>query len=261
MTIPELQEAYLDQLRGQRRSSSTLALNRRWLSGYFEFCAAQGVDQLAQLTPELLPAYYQNLLWRSDSSKGRRYAPNSLYQMLQMLRTFLRWAHTEGHLERDLVALVVLPRTFQTACLSLPELESLHRQLDPTTALGLRDSALMAVFYEAELSRDQAHRLDLADVRMPERQLVVHRSDGSQRLHALTDRLAEVLSPYLERGRPLLRPRAGEPAVFLTRSGLRLGSDAIGARIQALGQRAGLETTVHPRLLVRSGQAHRGPKR
>jgi len=260
MTVAQLQEAYLEDLVRQRRSHSTLASNRRWLNAYCEFAAAHRVGQLHELTPELLPALYQSLLC-APGNKRRRYSANSLYQMVQMVRAFLHWAFTQGYLEQDLVADLVLPRSSPAACLTLAELAALQRQQSSETALGLRDRALMEIFYEAELSKEQAHRLDLQDVRLSERQVRVADRSEKPVWRTVTARLATALSAYLERGRSLLGPAAGEKAVFLTRSGGRLGPDAIAARIKSLGQRAGLAQTLHPRLLVASGQAHRRAKR
>jgi len=110
VTLAELQQAYFDSLRKQRRSLATVGVNRRWVGGLLDFCARQGSEQLADLTPELLAAYQHHLQGLVHRCKGRRYAPNSLDQMVQTLRTFLRWAFNQGYLQRDLAQGVLLSR-------------------------------------------------------------------------------------------------------------------------------------------------------
>ncbi len=254
MSLTELQEVYLDYLRNQRRSLSTVGLNRRWLGGFLEFCASQGVTEAVRLTPGLLPAYHEYLLGRLHNRKGRRYSPNSLYQMLYILRAFLRWTFIQGHVALDLSADVAMPRLNPTALLAPADLEALYLQAgaDP---LGLRDAALVAVFHEAQLELEQALRLDLEAIRLVERRLLVRQS-GEVRIVSMGKGLTWKLAVYLEEGRAQLSPPADERAVFLNRSGQRLSAYAVQARLRAMGERAGLSQTVHPRLLARSGQAH-----
>jgi site-specific recombinase XerD len=161
VTLLQLQETYLDYLRKQRRSLTTVSLNRRWLGGFQQFCAVQGVELLADLTPELLPAYHQHLQGRLHNRKGRRYAPNSLYQMVYTLRNFLRWAFLQGYLKIDLGEGVALARPTPSVCLEPSDLELLYRQADSDAVLSLRDAALVALCYEAELTLEQVHCLDL----------------------------------------------------------------------------------------------------
>ena len=77
------------------------------------------------------------------------------------------------------------------------------------------------------------------------------------RLQIMSERLVKKLGAYLERGRAQLQPPEEETAVFLGRTGMRLSTQAVKARLRALGERAGLSQIVHPRLLARSGQVHR----
>lgn len=246
MTFPELLEAYVADLLEQGRSRSTVRLNRRWLEGYFEFCAGQGVQTVAGLAPEHLTGFHRELSGPDAQRRGgRRYSPHSLYQMLQMLRAFLRWAFARGYFERDLGADVSLPRTYPTGNLSALDLEHLY-----ASAEDARDVALLAIFAEGELSQNQVHRLNLEDVDLTGRRLLV-----KGKPQVLRPRLAEALTAYLERERG--RSLEGERAVFTTGSGLRLSTDAIGARLRALGKLAGLSQSLSARLLVRSGRVHR----
>jgi len=247
VTLKELQDGYLAELQ-ESRSPSTLRLNRRWLEGYREFCAARGVQEPPGMTSQLLADYHQSLL------ESRRYSLNSLRQMLHMLRSFLRWAYARGHLTSDLGALVGPLRPSHLTYLTESELAHLYAvaKASANPALGLRDVALVAVFYEGKLSAEEAHRLDLADVALPERSLLGQ---------FVRDSLAQALADYLERARPALHPQEGETAVFLSRTGRRLGVHALSVRLRALGVEAGLSSTLSPRRLALSGQAHRSQGR
>ncbi len=256
MTLEELQGIYLDDLRRQRRTLSTVNLYRRWLEGFLQFCAARGVVETGGLSPDLLPAYHQSVLSRLHNRKGRRYSANSVHQMLYTLRGFLRWAHQQGHVAQDMGASVELPRLMPAGPLGPAEVELLYHHAG-TEPLGLRDAALVAVFFEAELQLNEALQLDVEDVRLSERQLLVRQAGGS-RVEGVSDRLSERLRAYLEQGREHLRPPVEEKAVFLNRAGLRLSAYAVLARLRNMGERAGLAQALHPKLLARSGSSHRG---
>jgi integrase/recombinase XerC/integrase/recombinase XerD len=101
--------------------------------------------------------------------------------------------------------------------------------LPAVTPLELRDRALFELARGHGLGAEELVGLDV----------------GSERL--LGDPPPAALAAYLERGRPVLAAAGGDPALFLSKSGLRLSSSDVRRRLSAWTRRAPT-TRVHTRI-------------
>ncbi|MFN8611626.1 MAG: hypothetical protein U0931_29040 [Vulcanimicrobiota bacterium] len=78
-------------------------------------------------------------------------------QILRPVSQLLRWAFTVGHLATDPTRELVLPRPVQPVAekLSWKELRLLFKAPDRSTAVGLRDAALLCPFYNGAWNNDR----------------------------------------------------------------------------------------------------------
>jgi integrase/recombinase XerD len=169
--------------------------------------------------------------------------------MLRVLASFYRWAT-----ERQLVLLdptrdieLIRPGKPALRRLTPDQVLAVLEAPDPTTPLGLRDRALLATFYATGIRRRECHMLDLADYDRTDQSLAVrHAKGGSMRKLPVLPHLAEMLEDYLDLGRPFLRTRRGERAMFIaSQTGQRLCYNQIYNLVTDYGRTAGVELTVH----------------
>ena len=64
------------------------------------------------------------------------------------------------------------------------------------------------------------------------------------------------LTRYLERGRPALSAAAGDPALFLSKSGRRLSTSDVRRRLRVWARHAAAQGAVHPHALRHSFATH-----
>lgn len=229
-------------------SEATLERYRYWLDAFEAYCR----DQLELSGPEALyprhfDSFRQHLLWKPGPS-GRFYAPNTVYQALRMVRSFVRWFVARQGLPDPTAGLVLSrPREKSPRILSLPEVERLFEVPDQTP-LGLRDRALLRLFYHG-LSEEDARQLDPGHLDLTARQLEI---PGRECRLELTTPLVDALLAYLREGRPALA--ASDQVLFPGRRGGRLGVLHLRNQVRRHGRIAGLGT-VTPRILRRSGEA------
>lgn len=113
--------------------------------------------------------------------------------------------------------------------------------------LHLRNLAMVALMARAGLRVGEVVALDRSDVELRERSgwATIRQGKGLvERKAPLSLQARRALAAYLEQ-----RPAMGDPALFVSKSGLRVGERAVQRMVKSAGQRAGIERAVTPHLL------------
>ena len=237
-------EAFLAYLEVERRTSKhTLDAYRRDLEALAHWSEAQGCDVLA-LQPEQVRAFVA-------AEHRRGLSPKSLQRRLSACRSFYGWHVRQGRLAASPTAAIRAPKAPRKLpqVLDPDEVKALVEV--PTDApLGLRDRALLELFYSSglrlsELCALRWHDLDLADG------LVTVLGKGSKQRSV----------PLGSHARNALREwrtstgAASDAPVFPGRAG-PITPRAVQLRLRQLAQRQGLFKRVHPHLLRHSFASH-----
>jgi site-specific recombinase XerD len=107
------------------------------------------------------------------------------------------------------------------------EINDLVDTFDPSTALGLRNRALVELVYSAGLRSAEAVGLDLGDVDFEQELVHIREGKGAKdRIVPLGEEAAQLVSLYLHRARPELA-RGAENALFLSTRGRRLDTSTL----------------------------------
>ncbi|MGH9969969.1 MAG: tyrosine-type recombinase/integrase [Pyrinomonadaceae bacterium] len=200
---------------------------------------------------------------RHRTPKGKPISAATLRQWLAIIRSFFVWLNRNGHLLHNPSERLTFPRKEQPLphVLNESEIARLIEMPDLTTALGLRDRALMETLYATGIRHAEAHRLDLYDVDTASHRLTVRLGKGQRdRLVPLTETAAHWLTRYVTVGRPELSAgkwwgkgrRRGQPklipptsALWLAVTGRRLSYQMIADRIRDYAVQAELKASVH----------------
>jgi integrase/recombinase XerD len=125
--------------------------------------------------------------------------------------------------------------------LAADEVERALAGIATATPTGLRDRTMLELLYSTGVRRGELAGLDVGDVDFARCVLRVRRGKGGRsRVVPLGRRAATWLHRYLDDGRPRALRRADEPALFLSRRGVRIGVKMVTARMHACLRRAGL---------------------
>lgn len=247
MTWTLLVHRHLEQLKTLGLSPKTVELSRRWLERFLEFCEHRDVARPVALRPEHLGAFRRHLRLCTTCS-GSYYSQSTVAQGLSRVRRFLSWATEHNFLlrdpSRDLV--VSKPGVVLRPLLTPEQMEFLLKVPSPSTSAGLRDRAVLEVFYGTGLRRAECQALDLVDVNLRTQVLWVRRGKGgAERVLPVGESLAEALEVYLQKGRPHQARLPGQPALFLDRYGVRLSNQMLGVLVREHGRSAGVKVTPH----------------
>ena len=113
-------------------------------------------------------------------------------------------------------------------------------------ALGLRDRAMLSIYYGCGLRRSEGVALNIGDVLFSEGLLHVRQGKGrKERYVPLSEGVERDLLAYLRHGRPQLLNTDGanptEKALLVSRRGSRITGQSLLLRVKRLAERAGLD--------------------
>jgi integrase/recombinase XerC/integrase/recombinase XerD len=122
------------------------------------------------------------------------------------------------------------------------DVASLLDRIPATTPLEQRDRALFELAYAAGLRAEELVSLDIGAVDFDTETVRVEGKGGKTRIVPVGEHALAQLARYLERSRPALQAAAGpadpERALFISKSGRRLGTSDVRRRLRAWARAA-----------------------
>lgn len=226
----------------------------RLAAEFFAWLEAAGVTDRQRVTAASVGAYFAHLAERPRVSRPGGLSRAYLAKHRQALRLLARylWESGQGGFEVPPDPRRATPEESSPEVLSRSEVEGLYSACADDT-LGLRDRAMLAVYYGCGLRRSEGTALDVADV-LPGRDLVYVRRGKNyrERYVPLATGAARDLTAYLYEARPTLAD-PGTGALLVSVRGQRIGGRSLLNRLRALqahvpdldGRTVGLHTLRH----------------
>lgn len=247
MTPDAIIAAWLERQAAERAPSPhTLAAWRRDLARLTRWMAGHELDDFAALTPDHMRAFVA-------ACHRQGLAPSSLQRVLSSCRGLFATLIADGRIEHDPAAGVRGPKMRR----KLPEVldtdEAAAVVSVPTDddTLGVRDRAMLELFYSSGLRLSELVALTWRDLQLDEGLVrVVGKGDKT--------RVVPVGSHAVSALRALAETTDSDPPapVFKGRQGRAISTRAVQKRLKTLAQRQGLARNVHPHLLRHSFASH-----
>jgi len=179
---------------------------------------------------------------------------------LASARSFYRHLVERGEIEASPAELVATPKRDQylPRVLKEDEVAALLDSIPASTPLELRDRAIFELAYATGLRAEELTALETGDADFDAEELRVHGKGGKERVVPVGEQAWRTLNAYLERGRPPLAHERDpqERALFLSKSGRRLGTTDLRRRLRAWMRRAGTAPGATPHTLRHSFATH-----
>src|SRR3954470_2522925 len=190
------------------------------------------------------------------SQKGA--APRTMARKLASTRSLFRSLLEHGQIAANPADLLPAPRLPQTLPRTLKpaDVASLLDKIPAATPLEQRDRALFELAYASGLRAEELVDLNVASIEFDAEQVRVEGKGDKTRFVPAGEPALKALGAYLERARPALSARDGEPALFLSKSGRRLSTSDVRRRLRVWARHAATQTGVHPHALRHSFATH-----
>ncbi|MFT5465607.1 MAG: integrase/recombinase XerD [Verrucomicrobiales bacterium] len=233
----------------------------RGLSDNYQLSTQQSLNQFAVWLGERSAASVElaDLSAFLAYRKGLGIAPATLRLNVIALKLFFRFLHHRERIERDPADGLASPKLDRLLpeTLSENDIETLLTGIDTQQLLGLRDRAIIELFYSSGLRLTELVTLTMDAVNVDERLVRVTGKGNKTRIVPLGRRAREALIQYSEEERPRLqKPRSGNE-VFLSIRGGQLTRQRVWQMLRERALKAGLDPSrIHPHLLRHSFATH-----
>jgi integrase/recombinase XerD len=178
---------------------------------------------------------------------------------LVTLRNFFRFAQVHDLITTDPSINLESPKIRRSlpGYLRLEEVERLLEQPDSTTALGLRDRAMLEVLYSTGLRVSELIGLRVSDLDSKVGCVRCIGKGDKERIVPVGRKALIMVEKYLRDARPkLLGKLRGSPTLFVNRRGVSLSRVGVWKILSGYGKRAGLRVSLTPHMLRHSFATH-----
>lgn len=235
---------FLEWLRERNYSEMGIRNREANLRAFVAWCDERGVTRPQEVT-RLVIERYQRYLFLYRKADGEPLTGRGQQIRLAPLRVWFRWMVRNHRILSNPAADMEMPRVEKRLprhTLSAQEAEQILNVPDVTSALGIRDRAMLETLYSTGVRRAELVALEVDAIDYERGTLMVRQGKGMRdRMVPIGERALAWIRKYLDEVRPQLMLGDGNRALFLTRHGEALGVKEAGRMAGDYIRRSGLE--------------------
>jgi integrase/recombinase XerD len=213
---------YLEWLRVHNYAAPTVQNRESYLGAFVAWCIERGLMTPKEVTKPILERY-QRSLYQHRKANGAPLTFRAQHARLIPVRAFFKWCAKQNYLLYNPASELELPRLehrLPKHVLTKAEVEQVLQQPDTSEAMGLRDRAILEVFYSTGMRRSELMGLSLFDLDRERGTVMIRQGKGKKdRMIPIGQRALAWIDRYLERVRPELVVGRGNTTLFLTQAG------------------------------------------
>lgn len=243
----------------RRLSPHTDSNYARDLRALVKYCEKAHLDEWGALDSQHVRAF-------AAQSHSRGLSPRSIQRRLSAIRSFYEFLIRQNKDKQDkpeqrsgITRNPAVDVRAPKAAKRLPETldpDQMARLLEIPAGdqMVTRDRAIMELLYSSGLRLAELVGLDVVGLDLPDRTVKVRGKGDKERSVPVGSVAIQALEKWLEERPALVKP--GEPALFVSRRGRRLGARAVQKLVAQWAVRQGLSMHVYPHLFRHSFATH-----
>lgn len=249
---------YLETLNIRNYSGSTLIRRENGLRRFIGWCDERGLNEPQSITKPILESYQRHLYYYRQEN-GEPLSPTTRARYLTNIKQFFKWLTQENHLLYNPASELILPKTTASlpVVLTEDEVDRLMQQPDIHTPYGLRDRAILELFYSAGLRRTELCNLQVSDLSLSRQTVFVREGKGGKdRLLPVGERAIAWLAKYLMDVRHQLLLSVTDATLFLNDYGEPFRDSKLGDKVKRYMKNAGISAPGSCHLLRHAMATH-----
>ncbi len=198
---------------------------------------------------------FEDVIDHLSALRDEGMSPRSIARHLSAIRRFHRFLVEENFCETDITEMAEAPHLLRKLprCLSTEEIERLLGAPDVATPEGVRDAAMLELFYACGLRISELATLPMKNVSLEEANVRIRGKGAKIRMVPLGRGAMEKLRAWL----PLRMQWAQrDDAIFIGASGKRLGRTTVWRMVKRYARQANIAQNVTPHSLRHSFATH-----
>jgi site-specific recombinase XerD len=246
-----LSASYKDWLTLLGYSSLSIPVLTLAVTDFLQYQEQQGRVSLGELKASDANDFIEVVQRERNCSNGH------VNKLVQALKLFSRYLRETGRSNTGLNLQRLEETRSKPVWLTKAEIQSLYNSTDDNV-LGIRDRAMLAVFYGCGLRLNEGASLELTDIDRAKK--IVHVRKGKQykeRLIPVAEKSYEAILFYIDYGRPQLLQEIKTESLFIdANKGRRMQKQSLYVRIKSLVKKAGIKKRVGTHTLRHSIATH-----
>ena len=241
--------AWLELERGL--SSNTITAYAYDLAHFAEYLERQRISDWSQVDETVISA------WTAFLSQSE-YARSSQARKLSAVRMLARHLIRDGIRKDDFTELALAPKLSRKLpeILSYKELQRLLQAPDTATPYGLRDRAILELFYSSGLRVSELCGVLLQSVNLDEGYIRVFGKGAKERIAPIGSAAVTAVQNYQSGGRPYFVKAKTGSELFLSQQGRAISRKMVWVMIRQHAVKAGIKKPIKPHLLRHSFATH-----
>jgi len=244
-----LSESFKKWLKTLEYAESTVYLSVRYVNDFFFYLKSKDIRSLEQISPATITGYYKHLQTRPQKKQTGGLSQNYIVSNINAIKRFSKYLQVTGKGNLEITLQTPVNKETSKIILSQEEIKAMYQATD-NTELGIRDRAILGIYYGCGLRRSEGTALNVKDVMYKERLVFVRGGKGyKERYVPMTERVKDDLLDYifLIRDKVKRHNHSMEEALFLSERGKRMHGNSIINRLHQMATKAKIqkETGLH----------------
>lgn len=245
----DLQNSFKKWLTTLGYAESTVYASTNYTRDFFTWLVNNHINKLTQINPKVIKTYYDYLQQRSNKKQPGSLSGNYITSNIRALKRFSKYLEQTGKTPVEINLNLPSVKTNTKTILTREEIKALYKACS-NDYLGIRDRAMLSIFYGCGLRRSEGEALNVSDILLKEKRVFVRKGKNyRERYVPMAEGVKEDLENYIyvSREKFLGFKNIKQDALFLGRSVKRLGAGGILVRVHKLRDEANIqkETGLH----------------
>lgn len=238
-----LSESFEKWLNTLGYAPSTVYASTNYVRDFFFYLKKAEITKLEAIQPEIITAYHKHLQTRKNKRQSGGLSENYITGNMNAIKRFSRYLQETGKPFFEIPVKTKPDKGATKTILTRNEITALYKACS-NDVLGIRDRAILSVYYGCGLRRGEGQNLNVDDVLLKEKRIYVRKGKNHrQRYVPMSEAVKEELENYIYVARETLqsyKPQKNE-ALFLSMQVKRLCGNALIRRIHRLAENAGIQ--------------------
>jgi integrase/recombinase XerC len=211
-------------------------------------------EQIIDVEPETIREYL-SYLYRQNVKKV------TVNRKISSLRAFYKYGLRSGKVQANPAEMIQTLKTekYMPTFLSVDEMFDLLSAKNENSALGLRNRAMLEVFYSSGLRLSELAGMDLTDIDFSQKLLKVRGKGRKERIVPIGDPAIKAVREYLEKIGEIKKETKGDVfkrPLFLNSRGERITTRSIARIVNEATSKSGIGRKISPHALRHSFATH-----